>query len=277
MQATEQQQPAFKFGVFEMNPHTRELRKNGVKVKLQDQPLQILLLLLEHPAEIVTREEIQRRLWPENTYVDFDNAINSSVRKLREALGDSPENPRFVETLARRGYRFIAPVSRAASPPFRGEPSRFPSQHVQFPVISSRPTAQKRRLVLIACTLAVLFAAAGMTIRWWTSKSKEAGLETPLPAVPLTGNRGYEEFPTFSPEGTRGRLCLERTRQATPQYLRQADRARRCDSLDDGRRGRFRARLVAGWPLDRFLAYAPTLSRCRNDNPFAWWARTGSR
>jgi Tol biopolymer transport system component/DNA-binding winged helix-turn-helix (wHTH) protein len=116
MPGIEQQQPVFRFGVFEINPHTRELRKHGVKLKLQDQPFQILLLLLEHPGEIVTREEIQKRLWPENTYVDFDNAINSAVRKLRDALGDSPENPHFVETLARRGYRFIAPVNGKTGP-----------------------------------------------------------------------------------------------------------------------------------------------------------------
>ena len=104
------QQLAFQFGVFEINPHTRELRKHGVKLKLQDQPFQILLLLLEHPSEIVTREEIQKRLWPENTYVDFDNAINSAIRKLRDALGDRSESPRFIETVSRRGYRFVAPV-----------------------------------------------------------------------------------------------------------------------------------------------------------------------
>src|ERR1700748_532255 len=115
MPEIEQQQPAFQFGVFEIDPHRGELRKHGIKLKLQDQPLQILILLLEHPGEIVTRQEIQKRLWPENTYVDFDNAINSAVRKLREALGDNSANPRFIETLARRGYRFIAPVSLAST------------------------------------------------------------------------------------------------------------------------------------------------------------------
>src|SRR3954451_23485679 len=107
----QQQRTTIQFGVFELNPGSGELRKHGVRLKLQEQPLQILLVLLAHAGEVVTREEIQKGLWPEGTYVDFDNAINSSVRKLREALGDSPENPRFVETLARRGYRFIAPVS----------------------------------------------------------------------------------------------------------------------------------------------------------------------
>jgi Tol biopolymer transport system component/DNA-binding winged helix-turn-helix (wHTH) protein len=201
MPGIEQQRPAFQFGVFEINPHTRELRKHGVKLKLQDQPLQILLFLLEHPGEIVTREEIQKRLWPENTYVDFDNAINSAVRKLRDALGDSPENPRFVETLARRGYRFIAPVSRPV--PFRDALSHLPDQPVPTPVTPSRPAAQKRRLVWIAWTLVVVLGVMGMALRWWISKSNLARPETPLGAVPLTGNRGYEEFPTFSPEGTR--------------------------------------------------------------------------
>ena len=116
MTRIERQQLAFQFGVFEINPHTRELRKHGVKLKLQDQPFQILILLLEHPSEVVTREEIQKRLWPENTYVDFDNAINSAIRKLRDALGDRSESPRFIETIARRGYRFVAPVEFLSAP-----------------------------------------------------------------------------------------------------------------------------------------------------------------
>ncbi|HEY3458726.1 MAG TPA: winged helix-turn-helix domain-containing protein [Bryobacteraceae bacterium] len=85
----EQQRATYRFGVFELNPRTGELRKHGVKLKLQEQPQHILALLLEHAGEIITREEIQKRLWPGNTYVDFDNAISSAVRKLREALGDS--------------------------------------------------------------------------------------------------------------------------------------------------------------------------------------------
>ena len=111
MPGAEQQQPTFQFGAFQLDARAGELRKRGVRLKLQDQPLHILTILLERAGEVVTREEIQSRLWRENTYVDFDNAINSAVRKLRDALGDEAENPRFIETLARRGYRFIAPVS----------------------------------------------------------------------------------------------------------------------------------------------------------------------
>src|SRR5438270_12789997 len=102
MPGTDQQPSILQFGVFELNPHTRELRKQGLKIKIQDQPLQILTILLERPGQVITREEIQKRLWPDGIYVDFDNAINSSIRKLREALSDSPTNPRFVETLSRR-------------------------------------------------------------------------------------------------------------------------------------------------------------------------------
>jgi Tol biopolymer transport system component/DNA-binding winged helix-turn-helix (wHTH) protein len=102
------------FGLFEVNLHSRELRKSGVKVKLNDQPFQVLTVLLERPGEVVTREELQTRLWPANTFVDFDLSLNGAVKKLRQALGDESDNPRFVETLYRRGYRFIAPVSTAS-------------------------------------------------------------------------------------------------------------------------------------------------------------------
>lgn len=99
------------FGLFELDPQARELRKSGIRIKLQEQPFQILSMLLERPGEIVTREELQKRLWPGDTFVDFDLSLNSAVKKLRQALGDESDNPRFVETLYRRGYRFIAPIS----------------------------------------------------------------------------------------------------------------------------------------------------------------------
>src|SRR5713226_4916913 len=100
----------FRFGLFEADLNTSELRKNGLKVKLQEQPFQILALLLQHRGELVTREELHRELWPADTFVDFDVGLNVAIKKLRDALGDSAENPRFVETLPRRGYRFIAAV-----------------------------------------------------------------------------------------------------------------------------------------------------------------------
>jgi TolB-like protein/DNA-binding winged helix-turn-helix (wHTH) protein len=112
---------AVRFGFFEVNPSTGELRKPGIRIKLHDKPLQVLLSLLEHPGEIVSRNELQARLWSEDTFVEFENGLNNVVSRLREALGDRAHNPRFIETVPRRGYRFLpalaefSPASKAAS------------------------------------------------------------------------------------------------------------------------------------------------------------------
>ena len=98
------------FGVFEADLVSGELRKAGVRIRLQDQPFQLLTLLLEHPQEIVSRDEIRAKLWPADTFVDFDHSLNTAVAKIREVLGDSASSPRYIETLAKRGYRFVAPV-----------------------------------------------------------------------------------------------------------------------------------------------------------------------
>jgi cholera toxin transcriptional activator len=99
-----------RFGLFELDLSAGELRKSGVKLRLQGQPFQVLALLLERAGEVVTREELQQKLWPSDTFVDFDHSLNTAINKVREALSDSASSPRYVETLARRGYRFIAPV-----------------------------------------------------------------------------------------------------------------------------------------------------------------------
>src|SRR5579864_7590864 len=98
------------FGIFEVDLRAAELRKHGVRIKLQEQPFQILSLLLEHPGEVVTREELRGKLWPAHTFVDFDRSLNKAMTKLRAALGDSADSPRYVETIPRHGYRFLAPV-----------------------------------------------------------------------------------------------------------------------------------------------------------------------
>jgi TolB-like protein/Tfp pilus assembly protein PilF len=103
-----------RFGSFELDLRAGELRKQGVKIKLQEQPFQILAMLLEQPGQVVTREELRNRLWPADTFVDFDHSLNKAINKLREALGDSAENPRFIETLAKRGYRFLADLKSGA-------------------------------------------------------------------------------------------------------------------------------------------------------------------
>src|ERR1700739_3708040 len=102
------------FGVYEADVDEGELRKAGVRIKVQQQPFKVLQALLEHPGELVTREQLRDRIWPGTSYGDFDQAVNVAVAKLRTALGDSADNPRFIETIPRRGYRFIAPVHRNA-------------------------------------------------------------------------------------------------------------------------------------------------------------------
>src|SRR5215510_2022724 len=115
-----------RFGAFEVDLQTGELRKYGLRIKLRDQPFQILSLMLEHPGQVVTREELQRKLWPADTFVDFDRGLNRAVNQLRDALSDSAENPRFIETFPKRGYRFMAPVedsTRAAERATTAQPA----------------------------------------------------------------------------------------------------------------------------------------------------------
>src|SRR5271163_3242788 len=104
-------------GLFEVDLGSGEVHKNGRKVPLQEQPFRVLAMLLERPGEVITREELQARLWPTDTFVGFDEGINTAIRKLRVVFGDSADNPRFIETIPRRGYRFIAPVQDATAEP----------------------------------------------------------------------------------------------------------------------------------------------------------------
>jgi cholera toxin transcriptional activator len=104
----------YRFGVFEADSTSRELRRQGVRVKLHAQPLQLLFLLLDRPGQLLTREEICQELWPDGTFVDYEHGVNSAVNRIREALGDKANNARFIETLARRGYRFVAQVEQIA-------------------------------------------------------------------------------------------------------------------------------------------------------------------
>src|SRR5450631_3455292 len=101
----------YRFGPFELNPAEGKLSRNGTAVKLQDLPYRLLLLLVERAGEVVTREEVRQRLWPENTFVEFDNSLGVAIRKVRDSLGDDAETPRYVETVPRKGYRFLAPIT----------------------------------------------------------------------------------------------------------------------------------------------------------------------
>jgi DNA-binding winged helix-turn-helix (wHTH) protein len=119
-----------RFGLFELDLSAGELRRGGVKLRLQGQPFHVLALLLERAGDVVTREELQQKLWPSDTFVDFDHSLNTAINKVREALGDSASSPRYVETLARRGYRFIAPVQTSdQTSPLAGAPTEARSGH----------------------------------------------------------------------------------------------------------------------------------------------------
>ncbi|HEX8799150.1 MAG TPA: winged helix-turn-helix domain-containing protein, partial [Terriglobales bacterium] len=143
------------FGPYEFNPRLGELRKDAMRVRLEGQPLAILESLLDRPGELVTREELRKKLWPEDTFVDFEHSLNAAVKRLRAALNDSPDQPHYIETLARRGYRFIAPVNTAGSEIGAVGSSITPN----LPVTRVPPTVRGRRFWLIAvavCGIAVL-------------------------------------------------------------------------------------------------------------------------
>jgi cholera toxin transcriptional activator len=118
-----------RFGVFEVDLDAGELRKKGARIRLQEQPFQVLTMLLQNAGQVVTRDQLREKIWPADTFVDFDHSLNTAINKIRESLGDSASSPRFVETLARRGYRFIASVDNVAAPAASSSPRTHDSEH----------------------------------------------------------------------------------------------------------------------------------------------------
>ena len=132
----------YRFGPFELNPGEESLARNGVRVKVQDLPYRLLIMLVERPGEIITREEVRQRLWPENTFVEFDNSLGVAIRKVRDALNDDAEAPRYVETIPRRGYRFVAPVTVLGSEtPIEAKP---PEAETKVPMVAGRQRCNPR-------------------------------------------------------------------------------------------------------------------------------------
>jgi DNA-binding winged helix-turn-helix (wHTH) protein len=189
--------------------------KHGQRLKLQEQPIRLLIVLLENAGEVVSREQIQKALWAD-VHVDYENAINSAIRKLREVLIDTADNPRYVETLAKRGYRFIAPVSRVGLPRVTGlTPAETPDlQEDRGPALveaearttgaaevpplnATGPGARKMLWPLLAVALTAVLAIS--TAMFWRSAPAS---ESPLQAVPLTSFPGNADTATFSPDGS---------------------------------------------------------------------------
>ena len=196
-----------RFGVFELDLRAGELRKQGIKIKLQDQPLQVLVMLLERPGEIVTRQELQQRLWSTDTFVDFEHSLNAAVKKLRQALGDSADNPRLVETLAKRGYRFVAPVSGAvnqATGSGEASTSQLPIEAAEMGAGNwTRGRLQKREffaLALIASTTLVLAVLATVYFRQQQVEPRVVRFQVHVPDNLILDPT---EAPVISPDGRR--------------------------------------------------------------------------
>lgn len=187
-----------RFSVFELDSHTGELRKHGIRIKLQEQPLQVLQILLENPGQMVTREDLQRRLWPSDTFVEFDKGIYNAIKRLREALGDTAETPRFIETLPKRGYRFIGMINGENGHVFAA-PAKIEPSFLQ--AWSAWP-------IMLAPLSIALLIAAGLAVRHWRAvrndrssvpdlkliKLTDSSLENPVKYVALSPNGKFIAF-----------------------------------------------------------------------------------
>jgi len=188
-----------RFGVFEVNLQARELRKHGIRVKLRGQPFEILSVLLEHPGEIVTREQLRERLWPTDTFVDFEHSVNTAVKKLRAALGDTPENSRYIETIPRVGYRFVAPVEEVSANRPSAADVHLATSRSEVPAAAEEsPRRRGPALLGLGSAIVVIAALSVYSLRshLWT-RTQPAGGRVMLAVLPfenLTGDAGQEYF-----------------------------------------------------------------------------------
>ena len=185
-----------RFGVFELDRRSGELRKAGVRVSLQEQGLQVLALLLERPGDLVTRDELRQRLWPTGTFGDFDHGLNAVINRLRDTLGDSADSPRFIETLPRRGYRFVAPIE----PDPRASSAVGPEAPVSVTQAPGGRPSVRRPAGRIVAALAVGLLAVVAGALW--QRRRPPAVEGPPPkVVSITRLAGNEDWPAFSPDG----------------------------------------------------------------------------
>ena len=202
-----------RFGTFEVDVRLEELRKNGIRVKLTGQPFQILVILLEHPGDLVTREQLQERLWPSDTFVDFDRGLNVAVNRVREALGDSAENPRFVETLPRRGYRFIAPIVDPGTPRITQPRHTRPSASISGRMETEEKRRSPKRLILLVTSFLALIAVVLVLYRIRGTGVKQPGTIRSLAVLPLqniSGDPGQQYLADGMTEELIGRLAAIR-------------------------------------------------------------------
>jgi TolB-like protein/DNA-binding winged helix-turn-helix (wHTH) protein/Flp pilus assembly protein TadD len=246
-----------RFGVYDFAPDTQELHKEGMRVRLEGQPAAILEMLLDRPGELVTREELQKKLWPGDTFVDFEHSLNAAVKRLRAALNDSADQPRYIETLARRGYRFIAPVQADVASPV-----------VPTPTLAQKPPSVRRRRWWLIAVAASVVAVVAWTWHQWRH-------ETAAPAAPmvrslavlplenLSGDPSQEYFADGMTEELIGRLShihglrvisrtstmqFKHTKLSVPEIARKlgVDALVEGSVIREGSRIRIHAQLIRG-------------------------------
>src|SRR5438094_4543391 len=198
--------PTLRFGVFELDPQAGELRKKGMKIRLQGQPVEILAMLLQHPGETITRQELQKKLWPADTFVDFEQGLNNAMKRLRASLDDSAENPHFIETLPRHGYRFIGSVNG--------------SEQTRAAEGNTTRSIRLRALGTVA-VLAIAAALVGLNVRGWRDRLFKSAPKPQIQALavlPLTNLSGDPEEEYFA-DGMTESLITELGKISSPRVI----------------------------------------------------------
>lgn len=193
MRADQTPPERLRFGVFEVDLRAGELRKHGLKLRLQEQPFQILTLLLERAGQVVTREELQKRLWQEDTYIDFGHGLNKAISKIRDALGDSADSPRFIETVARRGYRFLADVKVVALSPLPATEMTPDQQEVNSSdrdisdpdIAEPPPGGRSNRPYIGAISAVVVLGLLIFTVSFFRSRKGTSNAVSSIAVLPL--------------------------------------------------------------------------------------------
>lgn len=191
-----------RFGVFEADPRSGELRKAGRRVAIQEQPFRILARLLQRPGELVTREELRHELWPSDTFVDFERSLNAGVKRLRDALGDDADSPRFVETIPKRGYRFIAPVNILDIPDAEASPRPMPVPGVPSESAPAETGPRTTRRLQVAALVLLALASGALLALASYFRAADPGTAAPQRVLTrLTFDSGLQTEPAWSPDG----------------------------------------------------------------------------
>jgi Tol biopolymer transport system component/DNA-binding winged helix-turn-helix (wHTH) protein len=266
VQSAEERTPHIaRFGVFELNVRAAELLRQGTRLKTQEQPLRVLQYLVERAGELVTRDDLQTHLWPDGTFVDFEHSLNTAIKKLRQTLGDDAENPRFIETVPRRGYRFIAPVEWVGMQMVKAGSDPSLQSNVDRLQGGSEPKKTSHDLWIVAATVIVVVAVG--FVMWSSRKSTHPLIPVPISVKPLTTYPGTEDFGMLSPDGQQLAFSWdEDTNSVTHIYLKQLGTERplqvtKLDKVNDS---------APTWSPDgRYIAFQRSVFQPDSSDPLA--------